>query len=67
MISQSYTHMQTLIVRLCKLRYNRAVQEVKKHFVHDLGAKLHHKANREDYDEVRGGGLYNYGYTKLRR
>ena len=39
---------------LHRLWYDRAVQEVEKHFVQDLGARPQHGADREDYEE--GGG-----------
>ena len=35
--------------------YNRAIQEVKKHFVKDLSARTQHGADQEDYEE--GGGV----------
>ena len=38
------------------LWYDRALQEVEKHFVHDIGARPQHGANQEDYEE---GGVEN--------
>ena len=46
-ISQSCTHTQSLW-------YNQAIQEVEKHFVHDLGAKPQHGVDWEDYEEGSG-------------
>ena len=37
-----------------KLMYNRGVQQVEKHFVHHLGARLQDEANKEDYEEGSG-------------
>ena len=45
-IFQSCTHTQSLW-------YDRAIQEVEKQFVHDLGARPQHRADREEY--VEGG------------
>ena len=39
---------------LHRLWYDRAVQEVEKYFVQDLGARPQHGADRDDYEE--GGG-----------
>ena len=43
-IFQSCTHTQSLW-------YDWTIQEVKKHFVHDLGARPQHGVDREDYEE----------------
>ena len=37
-----------------KLMYDRGVQEIKKHFVHDLGVRPQHEADKEDYEEGSG-------------
>ena len=37
--------------------YDLAVQQIKKHFVHDFGARSQHGAYQEDYEE--GGGETN--------
>ena len=43
-----------LMVQLGKSWYDWAVQEVRKHFVQELGARPQHEVDREDYEE--GGG-----------
>lgn len=48
------------MVNLChgltlhRLWYDRAVQDVAKHFVNDLGARRQHGENQEDYEESGG-------------
>ena len=42
--------------------YDWAIQQIKKHIVHDLGARPQHGANREDYKE---GGKENYTIMDL--
>lgn len=34
--------------------YNQGVQEVEKHYLHDLGASPQHEACKEDYEEGSG-------------
>jgi hypothetical protein len=55
-----------LTIRLGTLWYKHAIQEVEKHFVHDLGARPRHEVDQRDYEE--GGGrddtimdLQNFG------
>ena len=42
------------MIRLGKLWYSWAIQEVEGHFVHDLGAIHQRAADQEDYEEGSG-------------
>jgi hypothetical protein len=48
-----------------KLMYDQGVQEVDKHFVQDLGARSHHEANKEDYEEGVGRMIHLWIYKTL--